>query len=285
MGRGANCNASTPCHGSSRDVMMECHSNEAAIEELKFYTNMTPQEDILNLINALSPRKIHVPLMRVGPNGDGGYLVPDDFNGIHALFSPGVGDISGFEKDCASMGLRVFMADLSVPRPAEEHAGFHFINKNVGCIDADTSVTLDTWVSESVSVDCDKDLILQMDIEGSEYESIISISQSLLLRFRIIVVEFHSLDQLWSAPFFRVASRAFEKLLQFHSCVHIHPNNCCGSLVVDDIVVPRVCEFTFLRNDRGVLPGFVEKLPHELDQDNTDQPTLPLDPKWLGLNQ
>ena len=253
------------------------------MEELTFSTKKTRREDILELIRSLSPRKTNVPLQRIGPSGDGGYLVPSDLKGIHALFSPGVGDISGFEKECASMGLKVFMADYSVDKPAEEDPCFHFINKNIGCMDEKDSVTLDTWVAESLSDNYEAELILQMDIEGAEYESLIAISKSLLLRFRIVVVEFHALDQLWSHPFFCLASRAFAKLLQSHSCVNIHPNNCCGSFAVDDIVIPRVCEFTFLRNDRGVLPEFVETLPHELDEDNTDNPTLTLDPLWLGL--
>ena len=247
-----------------------------------FSTKRTPREDIVKLIRSLSPLKTDVPLIRLGPNGDGGYLVPYDFEGIHALYSPGVGDLSGFEKDCAAMGLKVFMADHTVLQPAEEHADFHFINKNIGCIDENDCITLDSWVNGSLPSACNEDLMLQMDIEGSEYETIIAMSTNLLLRFRIIVVEFHAMGQLWSDPFYCLASRAFAKLLKSHSCVHIHPNNCCGTLNVDDIVMPKVCEFTFLRNDRGVLQEFVDSLPHELDQDNTCNPTLTLDPLWLG---
>lgn len=36
-------------------------------------------------------------LIRLGPNGDGGYLVPDDLTGIEACFSPGVCATSEFE--------------------------------------------------------------------------------------------------------------------------------------------------------------------------------------------
>jgi len=56
------------------------------MEELTFSTKKTRREDILELIRSLSPRKTNVPLQRIGPSGDGGYLVPSDLKVIHALF-------------------------------------------------------------------------------------------------------------------------------------------------------------------------------------------------------
>ncbi len=69
-------------------------------------------------------------------------------------------------------------------------------------------MTLDSWIAAALPQGCTDDLVPQMDIEGAEYESIISITNGHLRRFRLIVVEFHFLDQLWSRPFFDVASRA-----------------------------------------------------------------------------
>ena len=265
--------------------LLHMQSRQLINSTYSFPTLRTRTEEMLDLIHRLAPRKTREPLIRVGPHGDGGYLVPNDFEGVYALFSPGVSSISGFEKECASMGLKVFMADKSVDRPAEEDPNFEFTKKYIGCVEDDDFMTLDSWIAAALPQGCTDDLVLQMDIEGAEYESIISITNGHLRRFRLIVVEFHFLDQLWSRPFFDVASRAFAKLLQFHTCVHIHPNNCCGSVDLDGIVIPRFAEFTFLRNDRGVLPGYVESLPHPLDVDCTAKPTLSLHPVWLGSDQ
>jgi hypothetical protein len=38
--------------------------------------------EVLELIRRLRPRSCSVPLMRVGGNADGGYLIPDDLDGI-----------------------------------------------------------------------------------------------------------------------------------------------------------------------------------------------------------
>ena len=204
-------------------------------------------------------------------------MVPDDLAGIEMLFSPGVDCISGFEKDCAELGMRVFMADKSVEQPTDSHDLFHFTRKHLGAISDSETMTLDEWVSES-NPGSSSDLMLQIDIEGGEYEVLLSASDALLRRFRIIVAEFHQLDMLFSSPFFGIASRTFEKVLQTHDCVHIHPNNCCGSVEVQGLEVPRIAEFTFHRRDRLQRSGFVSEFPHPLDFDNTSEAHIELPP-------
>ena len=66
------------------------------------------------LLHRLHPRCDDKELVRFGPMGDGGYLLPDDIGGIGACFSPGVSSISGFEKQCAELGIPVYLADASV---------------------------------------------------------------------------------------------------------------------------------------------------------------------------
>ncbi|MFN0125164.1 MAG: FkbM family methyltransferase [Verrucomicrobiales bacterium] len=245
-----------------------------------FPTGLTDGGDLRRLLRSLRPRQPSQDLIRLGPADDGGYLVPDDLAGIDACFSPGVSSVSGFEKDCADRGMPVFLADRSVEGPAESHPRFHFTKKFVGATTNEAFMTLDDWVNTSMP-GSQSDLLLQMDIEGFEYEVILAASDALMRRFRIIVAEFHQIDQLWSRPIFRLAGRAIEKLLQTHACVHIHPNNCCGSLRQRGLDIPRVMEFTFVRHDRLARdPGYRTVFPHPLDCDNTSNPPLPLPECW-----
>lgn len=246
----------------------------------RFFTRAMPLTDVRALLADLQPVVTDVPLIRVGPKGDGGYLVPDDLGGIEACFSPGVADISDFELDCANRGMRVFLADRSVDGPAVDHANFEFVKRHLGANNDDGTMTLDRWVSES-GVEADAELMLQIDIEGAEYEVFLNASEQLLSRFRIIVAEFHMLDDLFDAGFFRIGNAVMCRLLLTHHCVHIHPNNCCGSVAVDDVEVPRVAEFTFLRRDRAEASGRVVSFPHPLDAKNTVKPPLPLAPAWF----
>jgi hypothetical protein len=223
----------------------------------------------------LYPLSIDKELIRLGPKGDGGYLVPNDLTGIQACFSPGVNFESGFEQDCAALGMKVFLADKSVDGPAVKNEWFHFTKKFVGVTTNDDFMTLANWVTSSLP-EKNTDLLLQIDIEGYEYEVFLSTSDALMQRFRIIVAEFHSLHLLWSWPFFQLAGRAFEKILQTHSCVHIHPNNHESHIKMNGLDIPRVMEFTFLRNDRIENPSYQNKFPHPLDDDNN--------PNQIGLS-
>lgn len=245
----------------------------------EFHCPLTNSDDIQKLISRLHPIKTQHKLIRMGPNGDGGYLVPDDLEGIEACFSPGVSMVSGFEKECANRGMQVFMADNSVDNPADEHELFHFTKKFIGVTTNRDFMTLDDWVNSSVG-DTNSDLLLQIDIEGFEYETFLAMSDKLLSRFRIIVVEFHDLEQLWNRPFFRIAARVFDKILQTHACLHHHPNNCCGSLKKAGLEIPRVTEFTFLRQDRITESEFKNDFPDPLDFDNTDKESLYLPECW-----
>lgn len=243
-------------------------------------TAMTDPAELSALLRKLHPRIPGTPLVRLGPAEDGGYLVPDDLDGIEACFSPGVNTESGFEKSCADRGMKVFLADASVDGPAESNPRFHFTKKYLGVVPSNDFMTMQDWVNAALPGST-SDLLLQIDIEGYEYEVFLSMADDLMRRFRIIVAEFHGLDHYWSKPFFKLASRTYEKILHTHTCVHIHPNTYCGSLKKSGLEMPRGMEFTFLRNDRELMPAFASTFPHPLDCDNTMKETLILPPCWI----
>lgn len=240
--------------------------------------------ELQSLLDKLRPVSCDKELIRLGSRRDGGYLVPDDLAGIKACFSPGVGCSSTFEKDCADRGMKVFLADGFVDQPRQSHELFVFIKKYIGAQSNDHYITIDDWVKLSLP-DSQDDLLLQMDIEGSEYDVLLAASDDLLKRFRIIVIEFHFLDKLRIKSFFQLASHAFEKILQSHACVHNHPNNFADSIKYRGIEIPKVIELTFLRHDRVSNPSFARIFPHPLDADNSrKKPSLPLPECWYGVS-
>lgn len=226
-----------------------------------------PRHELAALIESLHPVDAGIELIRLGPDGDGGYLVPDDLDGIEYALSPGVSDESGFEAALAARGIRVFLADYSVDGPAESNPLFSFDKKYVGCLENEQFMTLDGW-KQARAPGYAGDLLVQMDIEGGEFETIMNLSPMLLQQIRIFIIEFHYLHQLWNKPWFRLVSRVFEKLLGTHTVVHIHPNNCCGSFTSRGLTLPRIAEFTFLRNDRVRTRRYRSDFPHVLDREN-----------------
>ena len=102
--------------------------------------------------------------------------------------------------------------------------------------------------------------------------------------FKVMVIEFHSLRHLWNKAFFRIIETVFNKILQTHICVHLHPNNfkgTKGSVITQfGLEIPSLMEMTFLRKDVAEIKGYQTLFPHSLDCDNTGKAHLPLPKGW-----
>ncbi len=211
--------------------------------------------------------------VRLGADYDGGYVIPNDLNGIKACFSPGVGNISKFEEDLALLGIPSYMADGSINQLPIQNSEFHFTKKFLSDRSTKTEIRLNDWVSNVVG-DETGDFILQMDIEGGEYAVIYDTPVEILKKFRILAIEFHKLDLLASSGGFELIRFTFSKLLKIFSVVHIHPNNYRKPISIGGFLIPPIMEFTFLRNDRiGHIKKKVDKdfklsFPHYLDTPN-----------------
>jgi hypothetical protein len=104
-----------------------------------------------------------------------------------------------------------------------------------------------------------------MGIEGAEYGVLVATPIEILRWFRIMVIKFHDLGCLFYRPSFNFFKLAFDKLLTEFNVVHIHPNNLSPPIEFDDIQIPPLLEFTFLRKDRMQPESFARELPRPLD--------------------
>lgn len=230
----------------------------------------------------LRPVDCGIPLIRMGGANDGGYLVPDDLEGVSHCFSPGVDDRAQFEMECSTRGIASFLADGTVSGPPSYLADCHFTRMNLGPRTTPQTMTLDDWVASSLPPNLGGDLILQMDIEGAEFDVLATARDETLARFRIAVIEFHGGHRLDRPSVRRRWLRCLTRLAGIFDVVHLHPNNCCGIANVDGFQVPRVMEVTLLRKDRTKARRPVAKLPNPLDQPNlTDRPDIVLPQEWL----
>src|ERR1700683_662202 len=132
----------------------------------------TGKSALLDLLGKLKPLDSGIEMIRIGRAGDGGYLVPNDLSGIEYCFSPGVGPSSEFELHLADRNIRSFLADYSVESPPVDRPEFTFDRKYLGASDAEPYITLASWKNKYLR-DYKGDLLLQMDVEGAEYEVIL----------------------------------------------------------------------------------------------------------------
>lgn len=196
-------------------------------QEGKIFTErLSTPDQILEAISLLRPVGTQHDLIRLGSEGDGGYLVPDDLEGITACFSPGVFDNASFELDMATRyQVPCHMADYSVDRAPLENDLFDFEKKFVGTTVSDEFMDFTQWVADKTRDNPTGDLLLQIDIEGGEWDVLINADEVLLKRFRTIVIELHGLNRLFARGFLSLYRSIFAKLTQNHHVLHIHPNN------------------------------------------------------------
>lgn len=238
------------------------------------------EADLRAAVELMVPVGCGAELIRVGGSGDGAYLLPDLLPGVEACFSPGVSTQTAFETELAErFGIPSHLCDASVEASQLRLIpGMHtFTPQWLGSFTGGKTTTLDAWVASSPHTEASS-LLLQMDIEGAEYNALLACSDALLARFRIAVIEFHMLPALQSARFLQMKFLpVLHKLLRHFDVVHAHANNCCGTVELVGWDVPQVIELTFLRKADNPEPR-QRHIPHPLDVVNV--PSLP--PLLLG---
>jgi hypothetical protein len=223
--------------------------------------------EIKNFAKTLWPVKTEHQLIRIGGSKDGGYLVPNDLSEIKACFSPGVSNLADFEEDLLKMfGIDSHLCDYSVEAPPTNFEPLSFTKKFLGATDNERYMTLENWANSLEGELQKNEYILQMDIEGGEYETILATPVKVLKRFRIMNIEIHDIES-WSHPiFFNMVKSFFDKLLANFNILHNHPNNFCGLISLGEFEFPKVMELTFLRKDRCTPNGYCKQFPHPLDE-------------------
>ena len=227
---------------------------------------LTPKKELRHYLDNFRPIDNGIPLIRIGDAGDGGYLVPDDLDGIEACFSPESDMLWTFESQLAiNYGIKSYICDKDERRPKNLTKDQHFTPGWLGIETIDNYISLTDWISVS-NLQESSDLLLQMDIERAEWTVLFALSTNTLLRFRVIVVEFHFLSQLRNnLAFEKLFKPALDKLFANFDVVHSHPNNCCGTFPVDGIDFPEIIEITFHRKDRAKARAGFRELPNKLD--------------------
>lgn len=213
---------------------------------------------------------------RDGRHGDGGYVMADDFGGIAAAVSIGIGGDVSWDRDIAERGIAVHQFDHTIERPPEAHPLFRFRRIGVAAADSadGTLRSLDSLVD---GLGVAGDLVLKIDCEGAEWAAFGAASPRTLLRFAQIVVEIH--DPLNLSTRFDGSKRNLDvlsKLAHTHQVVHVHANSCDRVDDVGGVEVPAVIELSFLRRDRA---GFVvtrQAFPGPLDASNSAAADIPI---------
>ena len=228
----------------------------------------SPRESVTAVLSRFTPFRSVLELQRVGSPHDGGYLIPKDLSGVSALYSPGVGDNVEFDIQIASEGIPVFLADNSVDFEITNQPLVKFTKKHLGLLESDSQITLDAWVEADQAPVEGKSLMLQMDIEGAEWEVLRCQRAETLNKFKVIVVEIHELQKVFSKPGLEQVSSWLDTVTANHRIVNTHINN--GEIVVSHrgVSVPPIVELVLLRDESDYKWEPETEIPHPLEAAN-----------------
>ncbi len=235
----------------------------------------SPARSAEHVIDFFRPKPSPVPLLRIGGEGDGAYLVPDVLDSVVACFSPGVSNRKSFEDELLlRFGIPSHMMDFSSDaaffRTPLVEGKQTFLKKWLSASAGPDNVSLTEWIA--LVGQGKSNFLLQMDIEGAEYLNLIATPKKVLEKFLVIVVEFHGLSDHLAGTNFKGSSLAatIDHLSGSFVSVHARANNCRPSFRFGPgLVVPDVLEVTFLRADYYraglVLSARQPLLPNPLD--------------------
>jgi hypothetical protein len=217
-------------------------------------------------------------LRRVGPSEDGGYIIVDGFE-YDLFISGGISTDIRFEDaflNTYKVPCIAFDGTINV-FPAHKNS-IEWIPKNIGYSNTEKTTNLKEYIQNY------NNIFLKMDVEGSEFNWLDSMSTEKLDKFNQIVLEVH-----W--PFDMYRMNMIKKLNKTHYIIHIHGNNYCardlpnklkdcrtydGTIIINNsmlgiIKLPEVFEVTYV-NKRLCDTSLVEikeiHFPTNLDYPN-----------------
>ena len=171
-------------------------------------------------------RLANCTLQRFGEPHDGGYLMCGNLlGGIQAGYSYGISGYDGWGCDVSrGFGVRVHQYDcfnLTEPLCPGGDTVFH-----PECIAGAASVDPDGRAFETLESqlsrngDAGRNIVLKMDVEGAEWESLLAAPDDLLQRVDQLAIEFHGVDAR-TGTFLELIGR----LKDIFHIVHLHFNN------------------------------------------------------------
>ncbi len=237
--------------------------------------NANVQSLMLRTLRLIAPAApINVAKCRVGGFEDGGYVMLDDLDCIGICYSLGVGPDVSWDCEMAERGAQVYQYDHTVEKAPAEHPRFHHFRTG---ITHDPSLApdfkrIDALIEENGHSDRD-DMVLKIDIEGHEWDSLDALDPVVFTRFRQILAEFHGMRMLNIDSFRERAHRVFSKLRQTHEVFHVHGNNFAGMPVVEGIPIADCIELSFASRRYYSFAPSSEIFPGPLDCANNS--TIP----------
>ena len=186
--------------------------------------------------------------IRLGNKKDGGYVICELEGYYDCYISCGIAEEASFDKDFLNLHKNIgkknaYAFDGTIQDyPWRYTKNIKFIKKNISNINDDKHTNLHYLINKYNKI------FLSIDIEGSEYQWLLSLSKYKLQKLKQICIEFHGLNDNNFHSSISDKKECLKKLNETHYIMHAHGNNYGG--IKNNI--PDVLEITYV-NKKNIL--------------------------------
>lgn len=271
------------------DWLVNLLRTEPGINYMAMAVNRLPLHDLVknyaligDMLEILKPYDcIGVVKSRIGNKNDGGYVMIAPRQEEKIAYSFGVSNESPWDLEMATQGLKVYQYDGTIESPPDKHPNLFFHRNNISAPSNSTPYTKNiTQIFNELGHGNEKDIILQIDIEGAEWSFFEEIEEEDISKFSQIIIEWHGLSP--TEPEFQRRLDILRKVARTHTPIHVHVNNYGfgnnipkGMLFYGDAF-----EVSYVRSCGFQFKPSTEFYPTQLDTPcNTKWPDVPIG-KW-----
>ena len=238
--------------------------------------------DLRTLLRPMTPEGGN--FVRVGGANDGGYVMVDHGLDNTSVYNFGIGSEVTWDQAMAERGNIIYQFDHTIDAPPPIVGETVFVRKGLGISSDDHFVSLGDALSANDH--CNRrNLVLNIDIEGGEWEILPHLGSYELAPFAQIVMELHGLLRTIVDPEFRtLVHDSLSTLFVTHQLVHVHANNFGECAIASGVLAYDVLEVTLLRKPGWKFTECDETFPRVLDRpNNAHRPELRMG-KWSQTN-
>ena len=245
------------------------------LDQLKAIQSESRMKEALRYVK---PVFIDKNLIRLGSRHDGGYVLAEDLLNSGISYSLGVGGNSWFDMVLESKGYSAYLYDYTQDHiikdgkeyiiPEDQNIFFNKIG--IDSYNHGNFKTIDQIIKDNKHTK-ETNMLLQCDIEGSEWDIFSHISQSTLTKFSQILIEFHTLyENMVDDIKYNKMLTSFKNLAENFVPFHVHGNNCSipPTFKIDGKDVPNTLEVSYARKDLVEILEGTPVFPTKLDSPN-----------------
>ena len=217
----------------------------------------------LCIYHLLAPKKvIGKKRILIGEKKDGSYILLNDFKNIKIAYSFGIGKNIQFDKYLADKGIDVYMYDHTIHSLPFNNTKFHW--KKIGMTGQKNKAnkylkSLKELIIEN-NHSSEENMILKIDIEFAEWESLRDLPSKILSQFKYILIEYHfNEDRVINQTL--LYYNVLKKLYDTHQVFYLHCNN---QYLIVNFGNNRFCQFLEV--------SYIIKKDNEFTKDHTIYP-------------